>query len=521
MIQAYGYNAPMKDLIEQLKRRKVIRSIIAYIIVAWLVIQIAETTFEPMGMPEFATKLVIILAALGLPVVTVMSWVFDIGAGKTDSAPAETGDATTQIELSVAVLPFADLSPDRDNEYFADGLAEELLNVLAQMGGLRVASRTSCFALKGSSLDVREVADRLKVSHVIEGSVRKSGDMLRITGQLIEAAGDAHLWSGTFDRELNDIFAIQDEIAREISNALHLKLTPRTPGDGNTDDVRAYDSFLRGRSYYYSFGLRNTERAIDLYRHAVELDPGFARAWAALAMANSTMADIFSPSAEEKKEFARSALDAAARCASLSPDSAESHLASGMAQMVGGQTAAAESEFREAVRLAPHMGDAWYHYARAEFTQGRKERAAELFEKACVADPADYRSPLLLVTVYNSLGEVDKSRDAARRGVELVEKHVQSHPEDARALALSAGALFLIGQKERARTNVDRALAIDPDNESTLYNAACFYAQCGESVKALDMLERCLHSSFWIEYDSDFDPIRDHPRFKAYIESIR
>jgi len=209
----------MSDFIEELKRRKVIRVVVAYIFVGWVLIQIAETTFAPIGLPPWTLTLVIVLVILGLPLAAILAWGFDItpeGIAKEDGGRLQTATADGP---SIAVLPFPDMSAEKDQEHFCDGLTEELLNVLTRIPKLRVASRTSSFAFKGKEINLKEAAEKLQVAHILEGSVRKSGTKIRVTAQLIEASSDSHLWSETYDRELDDIFAIQDDIAAHILEA--------------------------------------------------------------------------------------------------------------------------------------------------------------------------------------------------------------------------------------------------------------------------------------------------------------
>ena len=211
----------MKELLSELRDRKVFRVAIVYIVAGWLVMQIADVMFPALGLPPWSVTLVAALLILGFPVAVVLSWAYDAGPGGIRRDTRDKDNAPASVDRkSVGVLPFADMSPGKDQEYFSDGLTEELLNVLAQLPGLRVCSRTSSFSLKNANADIRTVAERLRAAYVVEGSVRKAGDNLRITAQLIEAASDTHLWSQTYDRELDDVFAIQDDIARQIPEIL-------------------------------------------------------------------------------------------------------------------------------------------------------------------------------------------------------------------------------------------------------------------------------------------------------------
>jgi adenylate cyclase len=522
------YNAQMRAFIDELRRRKVIRVGIAYLVVAWVVLQLADVIFPAMRLPDWTISLILGILVVGFPLALVLSWVFDIratGIEKTASmVPPDSPvvDITKAIDNkpSVAVLPFVDMSPDHDNEYFADGLTEELISVLSQAGGMRVASRTSSFALKGKNADIKTVSAKLNVAHIVEGSVRKSGKLLRITGQLIEAANDSHLWSSNYDRELDDIFAIQDEIASQIARALQVQLAPRQLERPATEDVRAYDFYLRGNSYFRNLGTKNTRRAIEMYEKAIEIDPAYGRAWAGIAISNASLALLFMVDGEVRTAAIEAANAAAERATELEPESAISHLANGMALIADGRPEEAESEFATAIKFDPQMHEAYYHFARAAYIQGRMDKAAELFEQAIEVDPEDYRSSTLLIAVYRNLGQPEKQEATTRRGVALVEKHLEKHPNDADALALGAGALREIGNEEKAERWAERAIAVDPDNEGILYNIACYYSQAGKLDRAMDLIECCIHSTSWIKQDSDLDPLREMPRFKNFVKSL-
>jgi len=518
----------MRAFLDELRRRKVVKVGIAYLVGAWVILQLADVIFPAMRLPDWTISLTLGVLAVGFPLALILSWVFDIkatGIEKTADAVLTGSPVPEQTKAmddkpSVAVLPFVDMSPDNDNEYFADGLTEELLSILSRAGGMRVASRTSSFAFKGKDADIRTVSEKLNVAHIVEGSVRKSGNLLRITGQLIEAATDSHLWSGTYDRELDDIFAIQDEIGTQIAAALQVKLVPQQLDRPTTEDVRAYDFYLRGNSYFRNLGIRNTRRAIDMYEKAIEIDPEYGRAWAGIAISNSTLALLFMVDGEDRTAAIEAAHAAAKRATELDPECAITHLAKGMSLNADGRPEEAESEFAAAIRYDPQMHEAHYQYARAAYMQGRMEKAALLFEKAIEVDPDDYASSLVLSSVYRSLGQVDKQEATIRRGTSLVEKHLEKHPDDARALALGAAAMQATGNSEKAELWAERAVAIDADNESTLYNIACTYSLAGKLDRAMDLIERCIHSTSWIKRDSDLDPLRELPRFKAFVKSL-
>ena len=331
-------------------------------------------------------------------------------------SPAETpGEEVQEAAQSLAVLPFANLSPDPDNEYFADGISEELLNLLVQVDGLRVPSRTSSFAFKGQNRDIRDIARELRVNHVLEGSVRKAGDRVRITAQLIDVATDSHLWSETYDRELKDIFAIQDEIAGHIVDALKVVLKTGAVEQRPTDNLQAYTLYLQGR---YEFQQREQHllKAESLLQQAVELDPGFAEAWGALAMTYI----VFPNYLREDRDVAYGkAMNAAERALALNPDQAQANLAVASVKSDAGQMQAAFDLFERTIRAAPRLSIARLWYGIQLLCAGYANEALDQIAVAADLDPTyglvlDWYARVLLIT-----GHPDQVAEPAMRALKL------------------------------------------------------------------------------------------------------
>lgn len=519
----------MRRLIAELRARNVFKVATVYLVAGWVVMQVADLMFPALGLPAWTVTLVAALMIVGFPIALVLAWAFELSPEGirrergTSAAATQDKDEGQQLaamgpsDLSVAVLPFLDLSAEHDQEYFADGLSEELLNSLVRLKGLRVASRTSCFALKGENLGLQAAARRLNVTHIVEGSVRKAGDQLRITGQLIEATSDSQLWAETYQRKLDDIFEIQHDIAQQIATALQLQLHPDDLAETTTDNVRAYDYYLRGRSYCHRFGPKNLQQAIQMFTRATEVDGNFARAWSGLGDAHAALALYYGGGNSE-----RALADTASkRAVTLAPDLGETHTSRGLAHAVNGRRAEAEHEFQRAIELDSTQFAAYYQYARIAYAQGQMDKALELFLKAAEADPEDFQALLLAAPIHRSKGRLEESREAFSRGVVLAEKHLEQHPDNARAYVLATTALLEGDQRSKALDYAQRAIDIDPDDPSTLYNIACFYAQAGEPDKAMDCLEGAIHSLDWIEHDPDLDPLRELPRFKAYVRRLQ
>jgi TolB-like protein len=390
----------------ELRRRHVIRIVLAYLIGAWLLIQVAVSIEAPLGLPGWFDTFVIVVTAIGFPIVAVLAWAFDITAEGVKRTPPATSEPaaprappeptpaappppTASDAPSIAVLPFVDMSPEHDQEYFADGLSEELLNVLAQIKALRVAARTSSFYFKGKGESLRTIADALGVSHVLEGSVRKAGEQLRITAQLINAEDGYHLWSETYARTLDDIFTVQEEVARAVADALGVTLglqeVARAPG--GTGDVEAYDLYLRAQGLVRRAGPAEIERAEALIRDALKLDPDFALAWATLAYVLYST-EIYIPS--EAERALRGMDEAIERALAIAPELWVTHWVRGLQLCKHQEWLKAEPALRRARELAPAseaLPDTWY--AAFLLYVGQAAGSLPVWEAAIRKDPLD------------------------------------------------------------------------------------------------------------------------------------
>jgi adenylate cyclase len=423
---------------------------------------------------------------------------------------------------SVAVLPFADLSAERDQEHFADGVAEEILNALTKIGDLRVPARSSCFAFRGLNLDAREIGRRLGVEALLEGSVRKAGQRLRISVQLIDARNGYQLWSERFDREVADIFAIQDEIAGSVVRALGLSLRQgeqRHLVKASTTNVEAYEFYLRGRKLFQKWTRENINLAREMFGRAVALDANFAAAWAGLATAH---VHLHGSDSEPHLEKAR---EASARALKLDPQSAEAHVAAAQGFSMEQRYSDAAAEFERAIELDPTLFDAHYYYARSCFKNGDLEKSLRLFRQAQSVRPDDYQAVYLEALVLMQLRGWNEAREAYQRGLESSHKHLALNPHDARAYVLGAGACARLGETQRAKEWAERAMSLAPDDDAILYNAGCALAVVGEDERALDALQRAIGAGLaggdWIPQDPDWARLRDHPRFQTLMQQLR
>ena len=536
--------ARLRTTLSEFRRRRVFRVAVAYLIVGWLLVQVAGATFEPLGLPAWGLRLLIVLLALGFVLACVLAWIYDVqphGIERTPPLPATTGEtparratdvlppqpvALPPPDASVAILPFSDMSEARDQDYFCDGLAEEILNALAKVRGLHVASRTASFRFRDGRTAPADIGRELHVAAIMEGSVRKSGDRVRVTAQLVNAANGYHLWSENFDRNLADIFAIQEEIARNVVNAvrptlqtpLAFDLQKRAPRD-----MRAYEFYLRGRQLESRTTYLAWNQAPAMFRRAIELDPEYAAAWAGLAdslceLLMWRMTPMEGGALEEAKAAAHRALE-------LDPDLAEAHVAKAHALTMSGDHERATESYERALSLNPELYVANYYYARECFAQGRLARAVDLFEAAHRAQPDEFQALALAVTAAQGSGDHERAKRLAIEGLACASHQAQIDPENARAHYMSAGLMRHLGVGDCGIAEIEKALEMRPDDFDVLYNASCYFALSGNAERSLDLLESAVEKGQgfldWIEHDSDYGKVAELPRFKEIVARLR
>jgi len=443
-------------------------------------------------------------------------------AGAQAEATA-AGEPISDI-TSIAVLPFADMSPDRDQDYLCEGLAEELINALTHIDGLRVASRTSSFQFRNTGADIREVGRQLSVGALLEGSVRKVDDRLRVTVQLIEVASGYHRWSQRFDRKLDDVFAIQDEIAESVVTSLRGTMLSQREKQALVrphTGTEAYEYYLRGLHCLPRLTRPDLATSARMFERAIELDPSYSPAFAGLAMVHATLYEWFGAQADDLAAAER----ASRKALELTSDLAEAHVARGCALALSRHYNEAFKEFEDAIRLNPNVFDAYYYFARASFAIGNIERSAELFGKAAQTRHEDFQSPMLQAQALRMLGRQEETRGAEREGIDRAERALKLNPSDVRALSLGAGTLFHSGQPERALEWSRRALELNPDDMGSLVNAACLHAKLKHKEEAINLLERVFARGWgkrdWVEHDPDYNILRDDPRFQRMLEKLK
>jgi TolB-like protein/Tfp pilus assembly protein PilF len=425
---------------------------------------------------------------------------------------------------AIAVLPFTDMSPGRDQDFLCEGLAEELIDALTHVEGLRVVSRSSSFQFRDAGLDVREVGRQLGVDSLLEGSVRKAGNRLRITVQLIDTATTWHKWSERFDRNLDDVFAIQDEIAASVAAMLRggdLSGPEKLALRRTQTATDTYEYFLRGRQSLHRMTQPALEHSRNMFRSAIELDPEYAPAWAGLAMMHAQHYEWWGSGDADLDEAER-----ASRIAmELSPQLADAHVARGFTLSLRRDYDGAERHFEAAIGINPQLFDAFYLFARSCFARGQIARSAELFGRAAAVRPDDFQSAFLHGQSLRMIGRIEEGKAVNLESVRRAERILALNPREIRTLSLGSGALQEAGEVERARDWAERALAIDTQDMGALINAACLYIKMGKKDRGIDLLERAFGLGWgkrdWIEQDRDYDPLRDDPRFQALLARLK
>jgi len=428
---------------------------------------------------------------------------------------------------SVCVLPFVNMSGDPEQEYFSDGISEDITTDLSKVSALAVTARNTAFTFKGQSVDVRGVASKLGVSHVLEGSVRKAGNKVRITAQLIDGATGDHVWADRYDRDLDDIFAIQDEISNAIVEALKVRLLPREKKaieQRGTKSVEAYNLYLMARD---SLATGNhgdphrEERVIRLCKRAVEIDPDYAQAWALMATAQSTLRYGFGIAGED-------GVAAAERALAADPDLVEAHcpLARGLIEQRKFEEA--EAVIARALEIDPDSWDAHYEGSRLHIRRKSLEHAIHHLERCVSIVDTDFYSAGMLLSFYRALGDTASERHAAERALAQSEMALSHDPNNGAALSVGARALASLGQETRAREWIERGLLLDPDNLNMRYNFASVNAAfLNDREGALRLLEPTMAKASgnlirWAEViDPDVESIRDDPRFKEMIAKAK
>jgi adenylate cyclase len=448
------------------------------------------------------------------------------GETKDEAAEPRAEEPPRKASKSICVLPFVNMSGEPEQEYFSDGITEDIITDLSKVSALSVIARNTAFTFKGQSLDLKDVARTLGVTHVLEGSVRKAGNRVRITAQLIDGAAGDHLWADRFDRDLDDIFAIQDEISKAIVDALKVKLLPKEKSAieaRGTENAEAYNLYLMARQQWtwgsYGNGRRD-EAIVRFCTQAVKIDPKYAQAWAMMALAQAELRWWHGKDDDP--------MPAAERALEINPELAEPRCVKVRYYEQLGQHDQAYKELEEALKLAPDSWEVNREAARLMFRRNRMPDAIRYWEKASQLMESDFHSPLMLQSCYLDLDDENAAMGAARRTLERAEATLLKDPTNGAALSAGSSSLILLGEIDRGKDWLQRALLLDPDNIMVMYNSACSLTWKNADLDgALDLLEQYFErlespgNILHAEIDPDMDPIRDNPRFKAMIAGAK
>ena len=587
----------MRKLFEEVKRRNVFRVAFVYIVAAWLTMQVVDVMFPALQVPEWVTPAIAVMLLIGFPFALILAWAFEItpdgiklekDVDRDESVTPHTGQKLNQtaiiilvvavgfllfdkfvlrpksaevqpqvagearevvqtIKPSIAVLPFVNMSGDIENEYFSDGLSEELLNVLAKIPQLHVAGRTSSFAFKGKNEDLREIGEQLDVAHILEGSVRKSNTRLRITAQLIDTENGYHLWSETYDREITDVFAVQDEISNAVVTALKVALLgDAIQTDHGTENLEAYELYLKARYLEVHTSADNLLAAIDALDQAIALDPNYAPAYVLRAITEIEVVSGWASSGSEFLSGFERGREFAAKAIELAPDSAESVFVQGViATSVDWDFVAAQQYFKEAIALEPNHVPAMLWYGNVLYSVGRPEDAVAMFEKALEIDPLSISATRDLGDAHLFSGDVEEAIRIYSKILDLNNSVSRVYGRLARAALImndSDAAMRYVELEEiewvrgfinvlvlgrRGMTDEWRAAAEEYKERWGNLNAFQFaeiYADAGEIDEAFKWLDvaRDVHDPGAViaKIDHFLEPLHDDPRWPVFLESM-
>jgi len=507
----------------ELVRRRIPHVAAAYLAGGWGVLEFTDWATTRFGGSPEITDAVVLGLALMFPVALAIAWKV---APDSEDAPSGNGRASPgdgrPARRSIAVLPFANPGGDPANEYLSDGLTDEIIVALSRLEGLRVASRTSSFAFKGRTDDIRQIGRDLNVESVLEGSLQRAGERLRVNTRLVNTADGFHLWSERYDRELADVFTIEDEIAASVAGALRVLLRDeerRALRLAKPSDIRAYEFYLRGRQFFHQMRKKSLQYAREMFERAIEIDPGYARAHAGIAEASAVLR-MYYPTSDE--DLAR-ADDASRRALELAPDLPEAHFVRGFALFQLKRTDEAEREFRLAIEMEPQLFDAHYFWARSCFQVGRFDEAARHFEEAN-AIREDYQAAFFGAQALEAGGRGEEASQTYERAQAIAARHMEFNPDDPRAATIRAVSLCRAGRPDEGLHWAERALTIDPEDAGVRYNVACLFALEGRKDRAFECLDDAILAGFgnrgWLEKDPDLSSLRDDARFEALLEKL-
>jgi non-specific serine/threonine protein kinase len=439
------------------------------------------------------------------------------GRRASDSSDSRPGIAAATQEKSVAVLYFENLSGVKEDEYLRDGVTEDIITELTKIKGLKIFSRATVLAYRDKQATPTQIGQQLKASYVLTGSLRRAGNRLRINTQLVDTQSDFPLWSERYDREMKDVFEVQDEIAHRIAEALRVTLSPQEQQDlaaKPTADLQAYDLYLRGKSYARRLTRQDMEFALQMFENAVSIDSNFALAYAAIA----NVCAQFHYHYERKGDWLKRAVVATQRASALQPHAPEVQLAESWILYVEEKYEEAARKVREVIVRKPDTEGAWYLLGRSLFQAGDFQGTIDIKDEALKAAGNDYNIFIPIINAMGALGKKEALRNLTLQHAEILDAHVRQVPEDARARALLAGAYADVGRIEDATREATLAMALRPNEATVLYNLACVFCQLGRKEEAMKTLRRAWETGYkdpgWARQDPDLSLLHGDPEFE-------
>ena len=441
--------------------------------------------------------------------------------GPPRKVTAVVAAAEKKPEVSICVLPFANMSGDPEQEYFSDGITEDIITDLGKVSALSIVARNMAFSFKGAKGGVGEIGRQTKAAYVLAGSVRKAGARVRITAQLVNAANEAQVWGERYDRDLNDIFALQDEISRAIVAALKLTLLPeekRALEQRATTNVKAYKFYLMARQFSVMGNERHQEIIIRLCKRAVELDPSYAAPWATMAIAQWDM--------HRRSACAEDGQEAAYQAMRLDPRLADAHAALGAAHQGQGRYEVGLKACESALQLDPNSYEGNRIAGMCSMALRRYDDAIRYFEAAATVVDTEFTAASFAPQCYEAKGDAAGAVVASRRALTRIEAVIAAEPDHGRALGYGAGLLASLGEADRAKEWIERGTLLDPDNTILHFNFVCALTRLREFEAAIDLLSNVIDKGSqgwltWLDSDTDFDPLRSHPRFIDIVQKAK
>ena len=430
-------------------------------------------------------------------------------------------DTSKATENSIAVLPFGNISPDRDADYFADGLAEELIVNLTKIKDLRVIPRTTSIRYKDSEKDIKNIGKELGAAYVMTGSVRKFQDNLRISVQLIDALNDSQQWAETYKGKLEDVFDIQENVSKQVVDALKIQLSPSQEKELEkraTVNPEAFDLYLRAKGFLYKLTKKDVKISIDLFQKAIQVDPHYASAYAGLSEAYMDLYDHF----ERTENLLSQAQETALKALSMDSSLSDAHATLAQAYLHKGLNEKAYESGKKAVELDPNSFICYWILGRIYFTNGKNAEALKLHKRATVLNPDFYTAYGDIRMCYENLGLKEQVEESVMKALEFYPGYLDRHPDDARAHLFYAMDLAIAEKHEDAKKEAAKALDLNPNDSLMQYNAACFYSRMGEKQHAIETLKKAIVSGWeaydWLKNDPDFDNIRNEPEFVEILK---